>query len=407
MDLELRTIRDDEFAAFLRASSAAFGMSSDAGDDDYSVQLLPPDRAIAVFDEGAIVATAAAHTFRITVPGGARVDAAGVSSVGVLPTHRRRGLLRRMMGEQLDDVTRRGEPLALLTASEASIYERFGYGIGTFSTRFELASEHARLATPPSAPGRVRIVEGDAAVAASKAVYDVAAATRVGEVSRTEEWWHHAHFPASFERGAKSFTAVHVAPDGTPDAVARYAVDQRTSDGLAASTLRVLEMHATGAEAEAALWEYLFGIDLVAEIDAIDRPVDDPLRWRLPDPRRMRVGQLRDHVWVRVLDVATALSARTYGSDDALVLELVDEFRPAQSGRWRIEGGPGGATCAVTGADPDLRLTATELGALYLGGVAASTLAEAGRVTEQTSGALRRADRFFGVQPLPRCTTHF
>ena len=140
---------------------------------------------------------------------------------------------------------------------------------------------------------------------------------------------------------------------------------------------------------------------------AIDRPVDDPVRWRLPDPRRMRVREVRDLLWVRVVDVAAALEARTYCVEDSLVLDLVDAFRPANSGIWRIEGGPAGASCRATDASPDLTLSSPELGALYLGGVAASTLAAAGRIQEHTDGAVARADLFFGVQPVPHCTTHF
>jgi len=408
MDLELRAIREEEMPALLRTSSVAFGEASVAGDDEYSTQLLTADRCLAVFDGDAIVGTAGAHSFRLTVPGGAPVDAAGVSIVGVLPTHRRRGLLRRMMVEQLDDVARRGEAVALLTSSESSIYERFGYGVGTFSTRFELASEHATLAASPSAPGRVRLVEGDAAVAASRAVYDVVVASRVGEVGRTEGWWRHVYFPPSRTgKGVEFFTVVHDRPDGVPDAVARYAVDEHATHGIAMNTLRVLEIHAADAEAEAALWDFLFGIDLVGEVQGVDRPVDDPLRWRLPDPRRMRVGQLRDHLWVRVVDVAAALGARVYAIDDAIVIDVVDPFRSANNGRWRIDGGPDGATCTSTDADPDLTLGAPDLGALYLGGVAPSTLAAAGRIAPHTEGALRRADRFFPVLPAPRCTTHF
>jgi len=155
------------------------------------------------------------------------------------------------------------------------------------------------------------------------------------------------------------------------------------------------------------MWSYLFGIDLVGTVSAGERPVDDPLRWRLPDPRRLRVRQLRDHLWVRVLDVGAALSARTYAADDALVLELHDEFRPGNSGRWLIDGGPDGATCTRTDRAADLTLSAADLGAIYLGGVPVSTLADAGRVRELTAGAIARADRAFLVHPSPWCTTHF
>jgi predicted acetyltransferase len=405
MGLELRTVRDEEMGGFLRAVGTGFGMVSPDEDDEYAVHLLPAERCLAVHDDEVVVATAGAFPFRLTVPGGAQVGVAAVTVVTVHPTHRRQGLLRQMMDEQLDDVARRGEPLAALTASEASIYERFGYGTATFTTRWELASEYA--ATGASAPsgGSVHLVEGDAACEVARAVYDAAAATRTGEIERPAEWWSPIFNRG--KRGVRFFTAVHTGRDGRPDAFARYALDQCWPDGVPAMTLRVIEIQAVDADAEAALWNYLFGIDLVGTVQAVNRPVDEPLRWRLVDSRRLRVRELRDHLWVRIVDVASALGARTYGTEDAVVIELIDAFRPANSGRWRIDGGPDGAACAPTSIEPDLTLSAPDLGALYLGGVAPSTLAAAGRVTARSEGALRRADRFFTEHPLPWCTTHF
>ena len=173
--------------------------------------------------------------------------------------------------------------------------------------------------------------------------------------------------------------------------------DKHWPDGVAADVLRVLELQAVDDDAEAAMWSYLFGIDLVGTITAADRPVDDPLRWRLADPRRLRVRQLRDHLWVRVVDVAAALAARTYGADDALVLELIDDFRPENSGCWLVDGGPDGATCARTDRAADLALSAADLGALYLGGVPVSTLAAAGRVV--------RARRPVPIAPRPTASS--
>jgi predicted acetyltransferase len=410
MDLELRTVRDDEMGDLVEAAGVAFGQLEWRDDLEFPIHLLTPERSLAVFEDGDIVANAGAFSFQLTVPGGAPVEVAGVTIVGVRPTHRRRGLLRWMMDEQLDDVARRGEPLAVLTASEASIYERFGYGIATISAKWELASEHAALAAAPTPSGSVRLVTGDAAIAAATTVYDAVAASRVGELGRPPAWWDRVFSPRSESTDPsrkRFFTAVHERSDGSPDAFARYAVDEHWPDGLPSNVLRVLEIQAIDAEAEAALWDYLFSIDLVGTIRAVDRPVDDPLRWQIPDPRRMRVGQVRDHLWVRIVDIAAALGARTYGDDDALTIEVVDGFRPANSGRWRVDGGPDGGTCAPTDAAPDLVVGAPDLGALYLGGIAASTLAAARRVEPRTDGALRRADRFFGVQPSPRCTTHF
>ncbi len=251
----------------------------------------------------------------------------------------------------------------------------------------------------------MRLVDAETATRAAHDVYSRIAPTRVGELTRPEQWWAPLFAPRS--RGARFFTAVHEGPDRVPDAFARYVLDHHWPDAVAADVLRVLEFQAVDADAEAALWHYLFGIDLVGTIKAVDRPVDDPLRWRLPDHRRMRVRQLRDHLWLRVLDVAAALGARTYSTDDALVLELVDDFRPENSSCWLVDGGPEGATCTRTDRAPDLVLSAPDLGALYLGGVPASTLAAAGRVRELTSGAVARADRFLLVHPSPWCTTHF
>jgi predicted acetyltransferase len=310
-----------------------------------------------------------------------------------------------MMDAQLDDVARRGEPLAVLTASEASIYERFGYGAATFTTRWELATEHARLRAGTAIDGTVTLVQGEVAERAAHDVFSRVANTRVGEIERPEAWWPPIF--AAGKNGPRYFAAVHHDTGGRPDAFARYAIDQRWPDAIPSSTLRVIEVHAAEPAAEAAMWAYLFGIDLVGTVTANDRPVDDPLRWHLPDPRRLKVRQLRDHLWVRIVDVPGALEARTYEAEDTLVLGLDDEFRPANTGLWLLETSPSGASCARTDRSADLVLRAADLGAAYLGGVPLSTLAAAGRVRELTAGAVTRADRAFVVHPSPWCTTHF
>jgi predicted acetyltransferase len=419
MDLELRAPRADEMDAFVTATSIPFGSPTTSAEHAAFVAGVDRERCLAVFDDDAIVATAGAHSFELTVPGLRRVAAAGVTVVGVHPTHRRRGLLRWMMDVQLDDVARRGEPLALLTASESSIYERFGYGTGTFTTSWELESEHARLVEPPAPGGRVRLARGEDALRVALQVYETVSARSIGEIRRDEWWWRDrvyspAPAPAQArgdatrgEGGEPFFTAVHESADGTADGFARYAIRQHWPDGVAANVLTVHELHALDGDAEGALWDYLFGIDLIGTIEASARPVDDSLRWRLADPRRIRSRKLRDFLWVRVVDVGGALSARRYGADDSLVLELTDAFRPENGGRWRLEAEAGSASCTRTGDGPDLALSAPDLGALYLGGVSVATLARAGRVRELRQQAVSRADRMFAVHPLPWCTTQF
>ena len=175
----------------------------------------------------------------------------------------------------------------------------------------------------------------------------------MGGLERPAAWWPPIFTPG--KKGARFFTAVHEGSDGRPDLVPRYALDPAWPDGVPGSTLRVIELQAVDADAEAAMWTYLFGIDLVATVVAVDRPVDDPLRWRLEDARRLHVT-VRDHLWIRIVDVAAALAARTYATDDALVVELVDGFRPEHSGRWLVDGDPSGAACPRTNHDADLAL---------------------------------------------------
>jgi predicted acetyltransferase len=186
-----------------------------------------------------------------------------------------------------------------------------------------------------------------------------------------------------------------------------YRVENRWPSGLAANILTVRMLVGLAPEAEAALWRYLFDMDLAGTIKLWGRPVDDPVRWRLADPRRLRTTDVGDHLWLRLLDLPGALAARHYAVDGTLVLEVTDAVRPRNQGRFRLQGGPDGAACEPTSAAPDLALDVTDLGAAYLGGTSLATLARAERVAELTPGAVLRADRMFAASPPPICTTHF
>jgi predicted acetyltransferase len=408
MDITLRPVTSDELPAFTRAVATAFGsIGSDQETSEWSVGL-EVERTLAAFDGDSIVGTAGAFTFELTVPGGGLVPAAGVTVVGVHPTHRRRGLLRRMMDTQLDDVAARGEPLAVLTASESAIYSRFGYGLATFATTWTLRTEGTVLVSPSRAAGRIRLLEPKDASTVVPELYDAARKRQVGEVTRSAERWQHEFSNLPGNKGPrKVFTAVHESPDGRADGFTRYRVREDWSDGIAQHTIEVEDLISLDDEVDAALWQFLLDVDLVWEIRARRRPLDEPLRWRLTDPRRLRTGVVIDHLWVRVLDPAAALAARTYSGDDGIVLELRDPFRPRNDGRWSVTPTADGASVARTDDPADLALEAPALGALYLGGVSATTLARAGRIAERTDGALARSDRLFGVTPLPWCRTEF
>ena len=227
-------------------------------------------------------------------------------------------------------------------------------------------------------------------------------------MTRSADLWQHQFSDRPGGKGPRQvFTAVHESTDGHADGFARYRVQQDWSDGIAQHTLEVLDLYSLDDEADTALWQFLLDVDLVRHVRALGRPLDEPLRWRLDDPRRMVTGQVTDHLWVRVLDPAVALAARTYAGDDRIVLGLSDQFRPHNDGRWSITPTADGALVERTEDDADLALESAALGALYLGGVSATTLARAGRVTERTDGALACTDRLFGVTPLPWCRTEF
>jgi len=406
--IELRSATEDEFPAYARAIATAFGSRPDEqGLADWRVTT-ELDRTIGAFDGSEIVGTAGAYSFELTLPGAVAERAAGVTFVGVCPTHRRQGVLREMMQHQLDDVLQRGEALMVLTASEAAIYERFGYGAAVFASRWTLRKEALELARPSNAGGRMRMVDPDEARKLVPGIFDRARLRHVGAVTRSDARWDTLHAERKEDRQRRSwFTVVHESTAGEPDGFVFYKVEQREPDGAPQNAIVVMDLDALDDEVEAALWDYLIHVDLVVSIRTENRPVDEPLRWRLADQRRVHVDTVHDHLWVRVVDPAIALAARRYATDDALVLEVTDPFRPENDGSWLVEGAPDGAAAARTDRAPDLSLSAPELGSIYLGGVAPTALARAGRIREVTPGALARADVFFSTQPAPWCATHF
>lgn len=411
MDFELRPVVDEEFDDMVRVTHAAF--SSTPGDAESLEELrrvAELDRTRAVFEGGRMVGASAAFSFELTVPGPAVVPAAAVSLVGVLPTHRRQGHLTRMMGALLDDARSRQEPVAILYASESSIYGRYGFGVACSHVAVEVDTRHAAIrASTPTGPGRLTLLEAEEAAKVLPGVLESARRRQPGDLRRPDAWWDGVFRDPEKERdgGSPNFYVVHESADGEADGYAVYRVKRTWDDALPRGRVVVREVVGLTPVAEAALWRYLFGIDLTEVVEGELRPLDDPLRWMLVDPRRLRVTMASDLLWVRVLDVPAALAARRYPVPGTLVLEVADAFRPDVAGRYRLDAGPDGAECRPTTEEADLALGAEELGALYLGGVPPSTLAAAGRVGERRPGALARADALLASSPAPFCRTHF
>jgi predicted acetyltransferase len=266
-----------------------------------------------------------------------------------------------------------------------------------------------QLLRPPAGRGRLRLLEPDETAKIVPPLYDRYRRGQPGELSRPQVWWDvYARDPEWTRQGAsRHYDVVYESEPGRVDGWVGYRVENRWPGGLAANIIKVRMLVGLTPEAEAALWRYLFDMDLAGTIKLFDRPVDDPVRWRLADPRRLRVTEVGDQLWVRLLDLRGALEARRYAVEGELVLEVTDALRPRNQGRFRLQGGPDGAACEPTRADPDLGLDIADLGAAYLGGASLVSLARAERVTELTPGALLRAARMFAASPPPVCTTHF
>jgi predicted acetyltransferase len=392
--------------AFAAPLNLAFAEMPDPGDEER--RLWEPERIIAAFDGEQPVATAGAITFRLTVPGG-EAGAAGVTLVGVSPSHRRRGILRSMMRHQLDDVRARGEPLAILWASEGAIYQRFGYGLATLSGSFEIARDRAAFARPAPAEGTVRLVDREAALGIFPALYDRIRVETPGMVARSEAWWRwttlHDTDRARAENGMK-FYAVYEA-GGAVEGTAIYRVKPDWDERGPKGRISAIEVITSTPPATRDLWRWLIEVDLVTLVCGVRAPVPHPLQLLLAEPRRLgfTVG---DALWLRVVDVPAALAARTYGRAGTLVLAIRDAFCPWNAGRWRLVVGEDGRGVAErTTVEPDVTLDAADLAATYLGTFRFSELARAGRVVEETAGALVRADALFTAARAPWCSTMF
>ncbi|MGH9061348.1 MAG: GNAT family N-acetyltransferase, partial [Acidimicrobiales bacterium] len=339
MDAEIRPIASDEVDTFLRVNSTAFGaMPVEEDVERLRREVQDTERTLAAFAGGHMVATAAAYSMEITVPGLARLPMAGVSWVGVRPTHRRRGLLSAVMRRQLEDVHARGEALAGLAASEGGIYGRFGYGPATTGIVWELPRQRSGLRGQPEDSGRVDLVGADEARRSMPAIHDAVRQDRPGDVSRPyEEWWDAAvedHDRGREGRGARMFV-VHHAAGGGPDGYADYRV-VRSEEWSSQATVKVGHLEAATPDAYLALWSYLADLDLTAKVEAGNRPPDEPLRWVLADPRALRVTQVHDWLWLRLVDVRAALASRRYSVAGSVVVEVADPACPWNEGRWYL-----------------------------------------------------------------------
>ncbi|MDB1086723.1 GNAT family N-acetyltransferase [Streptomyces sp. ACA25] len=404
MTTELRELGPDGWDEWYETLVAAFNKIPEPPENRaFDRSVTETDRSFGMWDGKELVGTAGTYSFGLSVPGGAIVPAGGLTMVGVLPTHRRRGILRRMIRHHLEDVRQRGEPLSVLTASEPAIYGRFGYGAATQLLSARIDTGRVRLQVPEGAGGiRLRLADPVEALPRCEEVYARRVTERPGMLERRPGWEQVEVLDPPGERNDGSpLQCVLAERGGEVVGYARYAIRREpNAPGVVARSVLLRGLEADDLDAYASLWRFLFDIDLTSSVTVPDRPVDDAWQHLVSDIRQCRV-QLRDSLYLRPVEVGAALSARSYAAGVDVVLEVTDGFCPWNEGRWRLTGGTDGASCVRTDGPADLELSVRELGAAYLGGVSLVSLARAGRVRELRGGALTEAATAFSSPVAP------
>lgn len=404
----VRTVSPAQFPAFAAALGEAFLDPWPPEALEVERGVLEFDRTIAAFDDDQIVGTASTYSFRLTVPGSS-VSAAGISMVSVLPEYRRRGILTAMMGHALDDALDHDEALAILFASEAGIYGRYGFGLASRHQLLRIGrgngSLHTGAALAETASPCLRAGAPTQLQAELAQVYEAVRPGRPGMLARDDRWWASLLADAPALRDGMSPLRCLLAEDASgPRGYALYRTKPSWQDGVAQGTLRLRELLAADPAATAALWSDLLSRDLVGELIAPARPIDDPLLAMLDDPRRAHPA-VSDALWVRLTDLPAALCQRRYSAQIDLVLDVIDQRLPANAGLWQLQsGGPtdgGRATCEHSDGPADVLITVQALGAGYLGGASFGQLMAAGHVRELTPGSLARLAAAMSCDPAP------
>ncbi|HLM94847.1 MAG TPA: GNAT family N-acetyltransferase [Acidimicrobiales bacterium] len=414
MDHRVRTIGAGDIDSWAQCMGVGFLYTVAEGYPQYLLGDVDLERTWGAFDGGRVVGTLRSFATAFTVPGPATVGAAALTNVTVAPDHRRRGLLTEMITADLRASAGRGEPVGILIASEYPIYGRFGYGAAVEGAAYsvDLASTRFRRrgggGGHQAGNGTVELVDLPTLRREAPALYERFRVAQPGSIERSARWWdrvlHQVEVPGA--NPPKGYRALYRSPQGVPEGYVRYGANQGWDSMRQTGELTVEELVATTPAAYERLWRYCCEVDLVTTVRAGDRPVDEALPWLLEDGRTVRQTGRFDFLWVRVLDVVAALSARRYAVEGRLVVDVVDPLGFA-GGRYALEGGPSGAACARTEQAPDLTMPVEALGSMYLGGVSARILRDTGYIDEDTSGAIDRADVMFRSSTAPWCSTWF
>ncbi|UIX32949.1 GNAT family N-acetyltransferase [Streptomyces sp. GQFP] len=417
--IDIRPVSEDGLREWTRALSTGFLRSPEVSDVELEARHggFLPGRTLGAFDGGRCVATFRSFPQELSVGGGATVPADAISNVSVSPTHRRRGILTRMMTQDLAAAKDRGDVVATLIAAEYPIYGRYGFGPAAWTSEWTIDVPRTGLDprwAGPTDGGRIDLVDGEDVRKLGPELHARLVRQQPGAVSRDERWWQVntgvVRFGGSWD---EPFYAVYRSADGEVDGLVSYEADDKWEAKQPQDTADVNWLIAATPAAERALWQYLCSIDWITKVKTGWRAPDDLLPFFLPDPRAARLTAHADWLWVRILDVVRALEARPYDSHEGagsrgLVLDVVDAGGFA-GGRYRLDvSGEGVGSCTPGSRDAaELTLDVRELAALWLGDESAVRLAALGRVREERAGAARVADALLRTSRRPWCPDIF
>ncbi len=401
--MEIRQVRDEEFFQWRIAVRGSLGDHTNLESTKFMrAHRVEIDRLLVCMDGEVMAGSGGADSFDMTLPGGTQVPVAGVAYITTAPTHRRRGIQRNIMKRIHDDARERGDVASILWASQSSLYPRYGYGNAMPAHEWHIDLRHTKFEFSPEWSGHYVKVERDEAIPLMTEAYERARLTRPGMITRTPKRWLYEIHPIETK---DEFFVIYV-EDQDALAYARYTIDKDPDDEFK-GTMHVVEAVASTDPAHAALWRYLFDQELVDDLRAHARPVDDPLVWMLAEPRRLR-RRLTDAIWMKFLDVPAMLEGRTYPVEDSLVIQVTDpetnEIRTLS-----LDCGPEGGRCVDTGQPPDLVMNESDLAAIYMGAVECSMLENLGfvDVSSRTPDAALRADAIFRTSPAGWNPYHF
>ncbi|MFD3519224.1 GNAT family N-acetyltransferase [Streptomyces sp. NPDC058653] len=415
MAIDVRVIRESELPDWLRALNTGFLRAPSVSEKEAEERrpTLDASRMRGAFDDGRCVATYRTFAQELTAVGGAPLPANAITNVTVSSTHRRRGLLSRMIGDDLAEAKERGDVVATLIAAEYPIYGRYGFGPAAWTTDWSIDVPRAgldpRRSGQPDDGGRIDLVDGATVRKLGPALHDRLRSARHGVISRDDQWWQGFTSAAPWHRGPwiEPFHAVYRTASGEVEGMLTYRADEAWGDAKQPlNTATVVDAIGVTPAAERALWGYVCSIDWIKTVRTGYRAPDDLLPFFLPDPRAARIVTQADFLWVRILDTVRALESRRYAASGSLVLDVHDRASLA-SGCFRLDTTPEGTTCAPTTESPDLTLDVRELGALYLGDESAVRLSALGTLTEDRPHAASRTDALFRTSRRPWCPDIF